>query len=1016
MRLQLRQPGPVAGQFLPLTVDHLFGGVGGEPVVRQLLLHPGEETLQLVDLPGHPGLLRLDVDQARQGNIHLAPLDDRGGALRRLGRDDERPVARQVRETLDRLPLAADQLRAGLVLPDGEGRLRARRDEQLAADVPHRADKLLQVAELLQRPPVDFLAAPGGVLRKGHTDRPALLHDAPLDLPEAMVKLLGDEGHEGMQEADDALHHVQREAERGPGLHLVGARRDAGFDRLEVPVAELVPGEAVDGEQGIAEAVLLEAAAHLAGGEEETAADPPVLQRPLPRPLEQPERGPARMRLGGPLPVEHRGHRIRRGADLLLDLHRLPELRDEHLFRRPGEEPEGVPQLVGEVAAHLETAGVEADVLPLGVEHDEAVTHRIGAVLVDHLQRVDAVAEGFRHPAAVLVPDHPGDVNRAEGDLPGEAQVGDDHPGDPEEDDVVAGDENVRRVVILELRGLLRPAEGGEGPEPAGEPGVEDVLILPDLLRAAPGASRRILAGHGHPAALVAVPCGNPVPPPELAADAPVADVLHPLEVDLLPPPRHEPDPPVTHRLEGRFGQRFHPQEPLGGEIGLDGHLGPLAIADRVNVLLDLLDQSQFLEIAQHRLARLEAVEADIRLRGGRFHPRVFIEDHRHRQVMALADLEIVGVMGRGHLDRTGAEFTVYVFIGDHRDAPPGQGQLHLPADQVTVPLVLRVHHDGGVAEHGLRPGGGDDHAGAAVHARIADVPQAALDLPVIHLLVADRRLQGGRPVDDVRTAVDQALLVEADEHLAHRPAQPLVEGEPLPRPVGRVAEGALLLGDHLLVALDDLPDLLEELLPPQLDPAGLFPLGEFTFDDGLGGDAGMVRARLPVRLVTAHPVVADQGVLHRVLQRMAHVEHAGDVRRGHHDGERGLRRIRLGAEEMLLLPPRRPLRLNVLRVVDLRDVHAGSVGLPPTGAVDPSFTGLQRRKSAAPAARVPGSTCQCKKIPPVRGEPSRDATRAGRLIEPGRVRGGSVRPRHGSPGKRPGPAALLTTPAAPRG
>ena len=54
-----------------------------------------------------------------------------------------------------------------------------------------------------------------------------------------------------------------------------------------------------------------------------------------------------------------------------------------------------------------------------------------------------------------------------------------------------------------------------------------------------------------------------------------------------------------------------------------------------------------------------------------------------------------------------------------------------------------------------------------------------------------------------------------------------------------------------------------------------------------LGGDAGVVGAHLPQRAVTAHAVVADQRVLQRVLERVAHMQRTGDVRRRQQDGVR---------------------------------------------------------------------------------------------------------------------------------
>ena len=55
-----------------------------------------------------------------------------------------------------------------------------------------------------------------------------------------------------------------------------------------------------------------------------------------------------------------------------------------------------------------------------------------------------------------------------------------------------------------------------------------------------------------------------------------------------------------------------------------------------------------------------------------------------------------------------------------------GQRQADLLADEVLVALILGVHRDGGVAEHRLRAGRGDDEMRRAVLQRIAQMPELA--------------------------------------------------------------------------------------------------------------------------------------------------------------------------------------------------------------------------------------------------------------------------------------------------
>ncbi len=54
----------------------------------------------------------------------------------------------------------------------------------------------------------------------------------------------------------------------------------------------------------------------------------------------------------------------------------------------------------------------------------------------------------------------------------------------------------------------------------------------------------------------------------------------------------------------------------------------------------------------------------------------------------------------------------------------------------------------------------------------------------------------------------------------------------------------------------------------------------ELPLDHVLGGDAGVVHAGQPQRLVALHPPAPDQRVLDRVVERVAHVQRAGHVRR----------------------------------------------------------------------------------------------------------------------------------------
>ena len=264
------------------------------------------------------------------------------------------------------------------------------------------------------------------------------------------------------------------------------------------------------------------------------------------------------------------------------------------------------------------------------------------------------------------------------------------------------------------------------------------------------------------------------------------------------------------------------------------------------------------------------------------------------------------------------------MLIGDDGDAPAGEGQFHPFADEVLVTRVLGVHRHGAVAEQGLRAGGGDHHEAGAIGQGIAHVPHMAGLFLGEYLQVGDGGVQHRVPVDQALAAVDEALLEEAHEDLAHRRRQALVHGEALVFPVQGGAHAAQLAGDGAPGLLLPLPDALDEGRAAQI-VAGLALLFQQPFHHHLGGDAGMVRARLPQGGRAAHAVVADQGIHDGVLKGVPHVQAAGDVGRGDHDAvggagrpRRGCRVGRGGGEIAALLPGAIPGLFQGLGVVVL--------------------------------------------------------------------------------------------------
>ncbi len=269
------------------------------------------------------------------------------------------------------------------------------------------------------------------------------------------------------------------------------------------------------------------------------------------------------------------------------------------------------------------------------------------------------------------------------------------------------------------------------------------------------------------------------------------------------------------------------------------------------------------------------------------------IEHADLRQAVPLADFKIVEVMGRRDLDRAGAFFRIGVIVADDRDAAADQRKNDMLADQMAEALVLRMHRNRGVAEHGFGTCGRDHDEGRGIVGvealaldRIAQIPEVALDLGLLHFEVGDRGEQLWVPIHQPLVFVDQAFAVQFDEHLCNRARQALVHRKAFARPVAGCAKPLQLVDDDAATFRLPLPDPLEEFGAAHVATARLLPFHQLPFDHHLGRDPRVIRARLPQHVASAHPLEPAENVLQRVVQRMPHVQRARHVRRRDHDGE----------------------------------------------------------------------------------------------------------------------------------
>ena len=269
---------------------------------------------------------------------------------------------------------------------------------------------------------------------------------------------------------------------------------------------------------------------------------------------------------------------------------------------------------------------------------------------------------------------------------------------------------------------------------------------------------------------------------------------------------------------------------------------------------------------------------------------------------MTLPDL-VVGRIVRGrHLDRAAAEFALHRGIRDDRNRPVRKREDDVLADQIAIPIVVRMHGDRDVGEHRLGPRRRDHEARTAVFPAIADMPQEPVALDVFDLRIRDRRLRGRVPVHEARAAVDQPIAIEVDEDPNDRRREALVHREAVAPPIGSEAEALELRVDRAAVFFAPLPHALHERFAPEVIAGQPF-LREFAHDDRFRRDRGVILARDPIGVFAEHAVIAREHVHRRVRGTVPEVQPTGDVWRRHRDDERRPGRIGLVVKDAGLQP-----------------------------------------------------------------------------------------------------------------
>ena len=271
-----------------------------------------------------------------------------------------------------------------------------------------------------------------------------------------------------------------------------------------------------------------------------------------------------------------------------------------------------------------------------------------------------------------------------------------------------------------------------------------------------------------HFAALIAVERGNAVSPPNLAGNAPVADIFKPVEINLIKSFGNKFCLAVFNRVNCRLCKLLHFNEPLSGYLRFNCGVTPLASTYVVDMLLGLDEISACFKVGNDSLSRLVSVHARIfGVISGNF--RVAGHNGDYFQIVPLAYFKVVGIMGGSNFYNARTEIHFNVFVRNYGNLTSHQRQYKSLADNILVAAVVGIYRNGSIAQKRFGTGRSQFHVAATILERIADMPEVSRLLLENNLRVGQSRLAAGTPVYHSLAAVDKPFFVVLYKYVLDR-------------------------------------------------------------------------------------------------------------------------------------------------------------------------------------------------------------------------------------------------------
>ncbi len=124
-----------------------------------------------------------------------------------------------------------------------------------------------------------------------------------------------------------------------------------------------------------------------------------------------------------------------------------------------------VPDFIGKIAACLHFILGKAHIISRAIPGSKGKAQGICSILANNFQGVNAVSERLRHFTALIVTDKAMEQDGMKRYFPGLFNAGENHPGNPEENNIIARYKRIGWIKILKIRSLVWPSKRGKRPK-----------------------------------------------------------------------------------------------------------------------------------------------------------------------------------------------------------------------------------------------------------------------------------------------------------------------------------------------------------------------------------------------------------------------------------------------------------------------------------------------------------------------------------------------------------------------